>query len=138
MTIIVDVALDPFTSHGHDGVLKEDGMDVDNDRTVHVLAQMACMLADAGADWVAPSDMMDGRVAAIREVLDQNGHTEVSILSYSAKFNSAYYGPFRDAVGSQSAAGKTTSTRRPISFNPPTRARPCGTRFWTKPRGLTC
>lgn len=118
MTIIVDVALDPFTSHGHDGVLKEDGMDVDNDRTVHVLAQMARMLADAGADWVAPSDMMDGRVAAIREVLDQNGHTEVSILSYSAKFNSAYYGPFRDAVGSQSAAGKNYLNKATYQLQP--------------------
>ena len=106
MIVICDVALDPYTSHGHDGVLSADGGDVLNDATVAILARMAVVLGQAGCDWVAPSDMMDGRVGAIREALDQASLTSVAILAYSAKFNSAYYGPFRDAIGSKAAAGK--------------------------------
>lgn len=100
MVLIGDVALDPYTPHGHDGILGADG-DVDNDRTVEVLARMAVVQADQGVDWVAPSDMMDGRVAAIRSALDAAGHIQTAILSYAAKFASAFYGPFRDAVGSK-------------------------------------
>ncbi|MDQ3621020.1 MAG: porphobilinogen synthase [Verrucomicrobiota bacterium] len=103
LVVICDIALDPYTSHGHDGVLNAAG-EVDNDATVARLAEMALVLARAGADWVAPSDMMDGRVAAIRHALDAAGFMETAILSYAAKFASAYYGPFRDAVGSASAA----------------------------------
>ena len=101
LIVICDVALDPYTDHGHDGVLSEDGREVDNDATVAILAQMALVLAEAGCDWVAPSDMMDGRVGAIRQALDAEGHDRVPILSYAAKFNSAFYGPFREAVGSR-------------------------------------
>jgi len=118
ITVITDVALDPFTSHGHDGVLNASQTDVDNDATLNVLTQMARVLAEAGADWVAPSDMMDGRVGAIRSTLDESGLSHVSILAYSAKFNSAYYGPFRDAVGSQSAAGKTYLDKGTYQLNP--------------------
>lgn len=96
--LIADVALDPYTSHGHDGILA-DG-EIVNDETVHLLAQQAVILAQAGADVVAPSDMMDGRVGIIRNALDNKGLTEVQILAYAAKYASAFYGPFRDAVGS--------------------------------------
>lgn len=105
LAIITDVALDPYTDHGHDGVLTGDGKDVDNDPTVSILCEMAKLNAEAGADFVAPSDMMDGRVGAIRIALDNAGLSGTSIMAYSAKFNSAYYGPFRDAVGSAQAAG---------------------------------
>lgn len=118
LIVITDVALDPYTSHGHDGVLTADQRDVDNDATVALLAQMALLQAEAGVDWVAPSDMMDGRVAAIRSALDKAGHKEVVILAYAAKFASAFYGPFRDAVGSQSAAGKTYLDKRSYQLNP--------------------
>ena len=118
MTVITDVALDPFTSHGHDGVLTADKSDVDNDATLNVLTQMARVLAEAGSDWVAPSDMMDGRVGAIRDVLDSACFISVSIMAYSAKFNSAYYGPFRDAVGSQSSAGKAYLDKGTYQLNP--------------------
>ncbi|MDX6765998.1 MAG: porphobilinogen synthase [Candidatus Methylacidiphilales bacterium] len=100
LVMIADVALDPYTPHGHDGVLNAAGQ-VDNDRTVGILARMAVLQAGLGVDWVAPSDMMDGRVAAIRSALDQAGHPDTAILAYAAKFASAYYGPFRDAVGSK-------------------------------------
>ncbi len=100
LVLIADVALDPYTDHGHDGVLTSEGRDVDNDATVELLAQLAVKEAEAGADIVAPSDMMDGRVGAIRAALDGAGRTETCILAYAAKFASAYYGPFRDAVGS--------------------------------------
>jgi len=96
--IILDVALDPYTSHGHDGLIR-DG-EIDNDATVDVLAQQAVLQAQAGADILAPSDMMDGRVGAIRAGLEESGHTNTQILSYAAKYASAFYGPFRDAVGS--------------------------------------
>lgn len=101
LVLIADVALDPYTDHGHDGLLTADGSDVDNDATVDRLVDLAAAEAAAGASMVAPSDMMDGRVAAIRQALDANGCTNVGILSYAAKFASAFYGPFRDAVGSK-------------------------------------
>ena len=97
--VIADVALDPYTDHGHDGVLDAAG-EVANDETVSILTHYATALAEAGADIVAPSDMMDGRIGAIRDELDREGLTQVSIMAYAAKFASAYYGPFRDAVGS--------------------------------------
>lgn len=96
--IVLDVALDPYTSHGHDGLLR-DGK-IDNDATLDVLAQQALIQAEAGADVLAPSDMMDGRVGTIRAILEESGHTDTQILSYAAKYASAFYGPFRDAVGS--------------------------------------
>ncbi len=102
--VITDVALDPYTSHGHDGVTDETGY-VMNDETVAILVQQALSHAAAGADIVAPSDMMDGRVGAIRGALEDNGHTTTRILAYSAKYASAFYGPFRDAVGSGAAVG---------------------------------
>lgn len=97
--VIVDVALDPYTSHGHDGLMGANGT-ILNDETVAILTQQALVQAQAGADMVAPSDMMDGRVTAIRATLDQAGHTNVQIMAYSAKYASCFYGPFRDAVGS--------------------------------------
>ena len=118
LIVITDIALDPYTSHGHDGVLNSDGSDVDNDATVEILAQIAVIHAEAGVDWVAPSDMMDGRVGAIREALDDAGHTGVTILSYAVKFASAFYGPFRDAVGSQAAAGESYLDKRTYQLNP--------------------
>ena len=96
--IICDVALDPYTIHGHDGILM-DG-DVDNDKTIEALSNQALVLAKAGVDIVAPSDMMDGRIMAIREELDSAGFINVNILAYAAKYNSSFYGPFRAAVGS--------------------------------------
>ncbi|BAU09044.1 delta-aminolevulinic acid dehydratase [Fischerella major NIES-592] len=97
--VITDVALDPFTTHGHDGIVDEKGV-ILNDPTVEVLVKMALSQASAGADMVAPSDMMDGRVGAIRQALDAEGYVDVRILAYSAKYASAYYGPFRDALDS--------------------------------------
>lgn len=95
--IITDVALDPFTSHGHDGVLRNGN--IINDETVELIAQAAVLQAAAGADVIAPSDMMDGRVGAIRDALDVAGYTDVSIMAYSAKYASAFYGPYREAIG---------------------------------------
>lgn len=115
---ITDVALDPYTAHGHDGVLDPKTGDVDNDATVARLAAMAVIQASAGSDWVAPSDMMDGRVGAIRAALEGAGCTRTAILSYAAKFASAYYGPFRDAVGSRSAAGGAYLDKRSYQLNP--------------------
>lgn len=97
--IITDIALDPFTSHGQDGLLDDTGY-VANDETVDALVQQALSHAQAGADVVAPSDMMDGRIGAIREALEADGFVNTAILAYSAKYASAFYGPFRDAVGS--------------------------------------
>lgn len=105
LIVITDVALDPYTDHGHDGVLNEDGSDIENDLTVSILREMAVLNAEAGADFVAPSDMMDGRIGAIRDALDDAGLEAAGIIAYAAKFSSAYYGPFRDAVGSSQAAG---------------------------------
>ena len=97
--VITDVALDPYTSHGQDGLLDEQGY-VTNDATIEVLVKQALSHADAGADVVAPSDMMDGRIGMIREALESSGHTNTRILAYAAKYASSFYGPFRDAVGS--------------------------------------
>jgi len=117
--IIADIALDPYTSHGQDGIL-ENGQ-ILNDKTVEILCEQALVQAEAGCDIVAPSDMMDGRIGAIRAALEQNGHPDTMILAYSAKYASNLYGPFRDAVGSAKALGKadlpspersTTSTAR--------------------------
>jgi porphobilinogen synthase len=113
VVVWADVCLCEYTSHGHCGVL--DGETVDNDRTLPLLAQAASAYADAGADVIAPSDMMDGRVAAIREALDSNGHLELAICSYSAKYASAYYGPFREAAESAPAFGD----RRTHQMDPP-------------------
>lgn len=99
LAIITDVALDPFTSHGQDGLIDESGY-VLNDETIEVLVKQALSHAEAGADIVAPSDMMDGRVTALRIALESNGFTNTCIMAYSAKYASSYYGPFRDAVGS--------------------------------------
>ncbi len=99
LCIITDLALDPYTTHGHDGIIN-DKKEVDNDSTVAVLCQMALVHAEAGADVVAPSDMMDGRVKAIRDTLDANGFSNTSIMSYTAKYASSLYSPFRDAVSS--------------------------------------
>lgn len=121
LSVITDVALDPYTSHGHDGVLTTAGDDVDNDRTVAILCRMAVMQAEAGVDFVAPSDMMDGRVGAIRKALDAAGHTGAGIIAYSAKYNSAYYGPFRDAVGSAKAAGTRLLSKATYQMNPANR-----------------
>ena len=103
--VITDVALDPFTTHGQDGLIDETGY-VLNDETVAVLVRQALSHAEAGADIVAPSDMMDGRIAAIREALESNDFIQTRILAYSAKYASSFYGPFRDAVGSAGALGK--------------------------------
>src|SRR5882672_179966 len=96
--ILCDVALDPYTSHGHDGLMR--GGEIVNDETVEVLVRQALLEAEAGCDIIAPSDMMDGRVGAIRKALDAAGRTDVQIMAYAAKYASAFYGPFRDAVGS--------------------------------------
>ena len=100
--IICDVALDPFTSHGHDGLIDETGY-VLNDETSAVLVEQALVQAEAGADIVAPSDMMDGRIGAIRTALEESGHTNTLILSYAAKYASGFYGPYREAIGSATA-----------------------------------
>lgn len=99
--VVCDVALDPYTTHGHDGVMRGD--EILNDETIEVLVRQALVQAEAGCDTIAPSDMMDGRVGAIRRALDDNGFASVRIMAYSAKYASAFYGPFRDAIGSQSA-----------------------------------
>ncbi|WP_431100438.1 porphobilinogen synthase [Roseateles noduli] len=103
--VLTDVALDPYTSHGQDGVLDEQGY-ILNDRTVELLKQQALVQARAGVDIVAPSDMMDGRIGAIRAALEADSHIHTRIMAYSAKYASAFYGPFRDAVGSRSNLGK--------------------------------
>ncbi len=105
LVLIADVALDPYTSHGHDGLLGADGT-VLNDETLEILVRQGLCLADAGADVVAPSDMMDGRVGVLRHALEAAGHTQTVILSYAVKYASAFYGPFRDAVGSAQALGR--------------------------------
>jgi porphobilinogen synthase len=104
--LVTDVALDPYTSHGHDGLVRENAsgrLTILNDETVRVLVRQALNQARAGADVIAPSDMMDGRVGAIREALDAEGFLDVQIMAYAAKYASAFYGPFRDALGSSGA-----------------------------------
>ena len=102
MQVVADIALDPYTSHGHDGILNKAGDWILNDETVETLCAIA---AQSGADFIAPSDMMDGRVGAIRETLDELGFVDTAIMAYTAKYASAFYGPFRDAVGSQKKGG---------------------------------
>ena len=111
--VIVDVALDPYTSHGHDGLME--GETILNDPTVAMLAKVGAMLAEAGADIVAPSDMMDGRIEAVRQGLDDGGYTDVAILSYAAKFASGFYGPYRDAIGTSAAL---KGDKRTYQMNP--------------------
>ena len=117
--VITDVALDPFTSHGQDGLIDETGY-VLNDETVEVLVKQALSHAEAGADVVAPSDMMDGRIGAIRQALETNGYIHTRILSYSAKYASSFYGPFRDAVGSAKnlAGGPGGGTKYSYQMDP--------------------
>src|SRR5574338_1317311 len=112
--VLTDVALDPYTSHGHDGITDEAG-NVINDDTVAVLVDQALVQAAAGADIVAPSDMMDGRVGAIRQALEANGHQDVAIMAYAAKYASAFYGPFREAVGS---LGRLKGDKRGYQMDP--------------------
>ena len=116
--VMADVALDPYTSHGHDGVRDDKGR-VLNDETVEILARQATVLAVAGADIVAPSDMMDGRIAAVRDALEAAGLNNTKILSYAAKYASVYYGPFRDAVGSTGSLGG--KDKRGYQMNPANR-----------------
>ncbi len=97
--VMADVALDPYTNHGHDGILKK--KEILNDKTVKILSQQALLQAEMGCDVIAPSDMMDGRVGIIRKILDKNNFKNVQILSYAAKYSSSFYGPFRDAIGSK-------------------------------------
>jgi porphobilinogen synthase len=113
MGILCDVALDPFTSHGHDGVLKNDY--VHNDETIAMLVQQALVQVEAGCDIIAPSDMMDGRVGAIRTALEQAGHHDILIMAYAAKYASAFYGPFREALGSAKAL---TGDKRTYQMDP--------------------
>ena len=112
--VLTDVALDPYTSHGHDGMIDRLG-NVINDDTVEILVQQALVQAEAGADVVAPSDMMDGRVGAIRSALEQAGHQNVAIMAYAAKYASAFYGPFREAVGS---LGRLKGDKRGYQMDP--------------------
>ena len=112
--VLTDVALDPYTSHGHDGLVDQSGY-VLNDDTVKVLTDQAVVQAEAGADIVAPSDMMDGRVAAIRDALESAGHQNVAIMAYAAKYASAFYGPFREAVGS---LGRLKGDKRTYQMDP--------------------
>ena len=117
--VLCDVALDPYTTHGHDGLVR-DG-DVHNDATLEVLVEQALVQADAGCDIIAPSDMMDGRIGAIREALEAGGHHNVLIMAYAAKYASAFYGPFREAVGSQkveSTPGLKTGDKRSYQMDP--------------------
>jgi porphobilinogen synthase len=107
MLVMTDVALDPYSSYGHDGIVE--GQKILNDETVEVLAEMALSHAEAGADFVAPSDMMDGRILTIREALEEAGYTDTGIMSYIAKYASAFYGPFRDALDSAPGFGDKTS-----------------------------
>ena len=112
--VLTDVALDPYTAHGHDGIVDNAGY-VINDETVDILVGQALVQADAGADIVAPSDMMDGRVGAIRAALEEAGHQNVAIMAYAAKYASAFYGPFRDAVGSR---GRLKGDKRGYQMDP--------------------
>lgn len=121
LEVYTDVALDPYNVDGHDGIVRDDGV-IMNDETVEYLCRQAVSQAEAGADVVSPSDMMDGRVAAIRQALDREGHTHVSIMSYCAKYASAYYGPFRDALQSAPAAAskkrRIPANKREYQMNP--------------------
>lgn len=118
LVIISDVALDPYTDHGHDGLVDKQTGIVMNDATVEILCLLSIELAKSGADIVAPSDMMDGRIGAIRTALDETGFINRGILAYSAKFASAYYGPFRDAVGSKKSPDAPPLDKRNYQLNP--------------------
>ena len=113
IVLIADVALDPYTDHGHDGVIINDK--VDNDETVKILIDQSLILANSGADMIAPSDMMDGRIGSIRKALEDNDFKDTVLLSYAAKYNSKFYGPFRDAVGSSSNLGKSSKSSYQMS-----------------------
>ena len=108
IVLIADVALDPYTDHGHDGILEDNK--VINDETIEILVNQALLLADAGADMIAPSDMMDGRIGAIRQALEKENFKDTILLSYAAKYNSKFYGPFRDAVNSAASLGKSSKS----------------------------
>ena len=108
IVLIADVALDPYTDHGHDGILEDNK--VINDETIDILVNQALLLADAGADMIAPSDMMDGRIGAIRKALEKENFKDTILLSYAAKYNSKFYGPFRDAVNSSVSLGKSSKS----------------------------
>lgn len=108
IVLIADVALDPYTDHGHDGILEDNK--VINDETIDILVNQALLLADAGADIIAPSDMMDGRIGAIRKALEKENFKDTILLSYAAKYNSKFYGPFRDAVNSAANLGKSSKS----------------------------
>ncbi len=114
LILIADVALDPYTDHGHDGIIVND--EVDNDETNKLLIEQSLILAEAGADIIAPSDMMDGRIGLIREALEASDFKNTILLSYAAKFNSKFYGPFRDAVGSSSSIGKSSKSSYQMSL----------------------
>ena len=108
IVLIADVALDPYTDHGHDGIIEDNK--VINDETIDILVNQALLLADAGADMIAPSDMMDGRIGAIRKALEKENFKDTILLSYAAKYNSKFYGPFRDAVNSASSLGRSSKS----------------------------
>ena len=108
IVLIADVALDPYTDHGHDGIFEDNK--VINDETIEILVNQALLLADAGADMIAPSDMMDGRIGAIRQALEKENFKDTILLSYAAKYNSKFYGPFRDAVNSAASLGKSSKS----------------------------
>lgn len=112
--VIGDIALDPYTDHGHDGIVYKE--QVDNDKTLSALCAQALVQAEAGCDILAPSDMMDGRIGAIRKALDKEGHSQVMLMSYAAKYASAFYGPFRSAIGSEASLGK--SDKRSYQMSP--------------------
>jgi len=116
LAVMTDIALDPYNANGHDGIVR-DGV-ILNDETVEALVRMALVQAEAGADILGPSDMMDGRIGALRQALEAAGHKDVAILSYSAKYASAFYGPFRDAVG---AAGRLVGDKKTYQINPANR-----------------
>lgn len=153
LEIYTDVALDPYNSDGHDGIVRDDGV-IMNDETVELLCRQALSQAAAGADCVSPSDMMDGRVGAIREALDDAGYTGVSIMSYTAKYASAFYGPFRDALGSAPKAsapeaeapaaprrrrpgGRVVPPNKRTYQQDPANARRCARPRWTRARAPT-
>ena len=133
LLVITDVCLCEYTTHGHCGILGEQG-GVENDATVERIARTAVSHAFAGADIVAPSDMMDGRVGAIRAELDSEGFDETPILAYSAKFASAFYGPFREAAGSSPLSAIAAAT----SWTRPTGAKRCARQLWMPKRAPIC
>ena len=131
--VLTDVALDPYTAHGHDGIVDGQG-NVINDETIEILVQQALVQAEAGADIVAPSDMMDGRVAAIRKALEREGHQNVAIMAYAAKYASAFYGPFREAVGS---LGRLKGDKRGYRWTRRTSRKRCARSSSTSPKAPT-